>query len=299
MIAKAMLLLTAAWVSMHASASPLTVDASPTLQRIAHHQAITVGHRDNEVPFSYLVDGQPVGYAIDLCMAVAKSIGERLGGAPLDIHFVPVTPVNRFILLRKGEIDLECGVTTSTPERRQQAAFSHPHFLTATRYVALADNDMRTIEDLAGRSVVSTTGTINIEQLNELNRAQGLNIAVMLSRSHDEAFAMVANEQATAFVMDDILLASLVTAAVSPQRFRISEEAISEPQPYGLMMPLEDAVFAEVVNEALYEHFQSGAIHALYDQWFLQPIPPENRVIGLPMSAALAAILAHPDAYAE
>ncbi len=98
----------------------------------------------------------------------------------------------------------------------QHAAFSYPHFLTATRYVALSDNDMRTIEDLAGRSVVSTTGTINIEQLNELNRAQGLNIAVMLSRSHDEAFAMVANEQATAFVMDDILPASLVTAAVSP-----------------------------------------------------------------------------------
>jgi len=95
------------------------------------------------------------------------------------------------------------------------------------------------------------------------------------------------------------LLASLVTAAVSPQRFRISEEEISEPQPYGLMMPLEDAVFAELVNEVLYEHVQSGAIHALYDQWFLQPIPPENRVIGLPMSAALAAILAHPDAYAD
>lgn len=295
MIAKAMLLLTAAWVSIHASASSLTVDASPTLQRIAHHQAITVGHRDNEVPFSYLVDGQPVGYVIDLCMAVAKRIGERLGGAPLDIHFVPVTPVNRFILLRKGE----CGVTTSTPERRQQAAFSYPHFLTATRYVALAENDMHTIEDLAGRSVVSTTGTINIEQLNELNRAQELNIAVMLSRSHNAAFAMVANEKATAFVMDDILLASLISAAALPQRFHISEETISEPKPYGLMMPLEDAVFAEMVNEALYEHYQSGAIQALYDKWFLKPIPPENRVIGLPVSSELAAIFERPDAYAH
>jgi len=205
----------------------------------------------------------------------------------------------RWLTLRNGEIDLECGVTTSTSERRQQAAFSYPHFLTATHYVALAENDINTVADLAGRSVVSTTGTINVEQLNELNRTQELNIAVMLSRSHDEAFAMVANEKATAFVMDDILLASLVSAAALPQRFHISEETISEPKPYGLMMPLEDAVFAEMVNEALYEHYHSGAIQALYDKWFLKPIPPGNRVIGLPVSSELAAIFERPDAYAH
>ena len=299
MIPKAMPWLAAALISLHANAEPIATDASPTLKRIANNQAIAIGHRDNEVPFSYLVDGKPVGYSIDLCMAVVESISEQLGGPPLDVHFVPVTPVNRFILLRNGEIDLECGVTTSTSERRQQAAFSYPHFLTATHYVALAENDINTVADLAGRSVVSTTGTINVEQLNELNRTQGLNIAVMLSRSHEEAFSMVANEQAAAFVMDDILLASLVSAADSPQRFHISQEAISEPKPYGLMMSLEDAVFAEVVNEALYERYQSGAIQALYDKWFLQPIPPVNRVIGLPVSSELAAIFERPDDYAD
>ncbi len=273
--------------------------ASPTLERIAHTQTITIGHRENEVPFSYRVNGQPVGYAIDLCLAVVEHISEQFEGAPLAVEFVPVTPVNRFILLRNGEIDLECGVTTSTPERRQQAAFSYPHFLTATRYVALAKNDMHTVADLAGHSVVSTTGTINVEQLNVLNRTHGLNIAVMLSRSHDEAFSMVANEQAAAFVMDDILLAGLVSATDSPQHFSISQEAISEPKPYGVMMPWEDAVFAELVNSAVRELYQSGAILSLYDQWFLQPIPPDNRVIGLPISAELAAIFARPEAYVD
>ncbi|WP_279384692.1 hypothetical protein [Vreelandella lionensis] len=65
------------------------------------------------------------------------------------------------------------------------------------------------------------------------------------------------------------------------------------------MMSLEDAVFAEVVNEALYERYQSGAIQALYDKWFLQPIPPVNRVIGLPISSELAAIFERPDDYAD
>ena len=95
------------------------------------------------------------------------------------------------------------------------------------------------------------------------------------------------------------LLASLVARADAPERFRISDDAISDPQPYGLMMPLADAVFAEAVNQALHEYYQSGAIHALYDQWFLQPIPPENRVIGLPVSSELAAIFERPDDYAD
>ena len=299
MTAKITSCLVASLFSVLASSTTLLADTSPTLERIAQRQTITIGHRESEVPFSYLVDGQPVGYAIDLCLAVVERISEQLEGPPPRVEFVPVTPVNRFILLRNGEIDLECGVTTSTSERRQQAAFSYPHFLTATHYVALAENDINTVADLAGRSVVSTTGTINVEQLNELNRTQGLNIAVMLSRSHEEAFSMVANEQAAAFVMDDILLASLVSAAALPQRFHISEETISEPKPYGLMMPLEDAVFAEMVNEALYEHYHSGAIQALYDKWFLKPIPPGNRVIGLPVSSELAAIFERPDAYAH
>ena len=283
-------------MSLHVSAAPIALETSPTLTRIAQQQAITLGHRLQEIPFSYVVDGQPVGYSIDLCRAVVAGLQQRLGGVPLEVRFVPVTPVNRFILLRQGEIDLECGVTTRTSERLEQAAFSYPHFYTATRYVALAENAMRTVADLAGRSVVSTTGTINIEQLNALNRRHGLNIAVMLSRRHEEAFAMVDKGQAAAFVMDDSLLASLVARADAPERFRISDEAISDPQPYGLMMPLADAVFAEAVNQALHEYYQSGAIHALYDQWFLQPIPPDNQVMGLPMSAELAATFEWPDA---
>ncbi len=116
-------------MSLHVSASPIALETSPTLTRIAQQQAITLGHRLQEIPFSYVVDGQPVGYSIDLCRAVVAGLQQRLGGVPLEVRFVPVTPVNRFILLRHGEIDLECGVTTRTSERLEQAAFSYPHFL--------------------------------------------------------------------------------------------------------------------------------------------------------------------------
>lgn len=292
----AILVSSAMWQGVAASEQ---VDSSPTLSRIASAGEIAIGHRTSEIPFSYLVNDQPIGYAIDLCLNVIKGLEETLGLGDLKVIYVPVTPANRFILVRNGEVDIECGVTTNTAERRRQAAFSYPHFLTATRYVSLAEQHMESLQDLAGRSVVSTTGTVNIAQLNELNRTEGLNISVMLSRNHEEAFDMVASGQASAFVMDDILLAGLVSSAADPAAFHISQATLSSAEPYGLMMPPGDPVFVELVNKELRSFYQSEAIHTLYEKWFLQPLPPENRVLNLPLAPALAAIFANPEQYIE
>ncbi|MGQ7261955.1 amino acid ABC transporter substrate-binding protein [Vreelandella sp. V005] len=289
---------TLSWQSA-AAASSAQLANSPTLSRIASTGEITIGHRSSEIPFSYEVAGQPAGYAIDLCLQVIDGLQEALGLTDIHVNYVPVTPANRFILVRNGDVDIECGVTTNTPERRLQAAFSYPNFLTATRYVSLAEQNMDSVQDLAGRSVVSTTGTINIGQLNELNRTEGLNISVILSRNHEEAFAMVASEQASAFVMDEILLAGLVSSASDPAAFHISQATLSSAEPYGLMMPPDDPVFVELVNQQLSTFYRSNGIQALYDKWFLQPVPPDNRVLNLPLAPELAAIFANPEQYVK
>nr|WP_295713832.1 amino acid ABC transporter substrate-binding protein [uncultured Halomonas sp.] len=289
---------TLSWQSS-AVASNAQIDNSPTLARIASTGEISIGHRTSEIPFSYEVAGQPTGYAVDLCLQVVEGLQDALGLTDIRVNYVPVTPANRFILVRNGDVDIECGVTTNTAERRRQAAFSYPNFLTATRYVSLAEQKMDSVQDLAGRSVVSTTGTINIGQLNELNRTEELNIAVMLSRNHEEAFAMVASGQASAFVMDEILLAGLVSSASDPAAFHISQAMLSSAEPYGLMMPADDPVFVEWVNQQLSTFYQSEGIQALYDKWFLQPVPPDNRVLNLPLAPALAAIFANPEQYVQ
>ncbi|NYT71080.1 amino acid ABC transporter substrate-binding protein [Halomonas sp. QX-2] len=292
----ALLMTSVMWQDVTASEE---IASSPTLSRIASAGEIAIGHRTSEVPFSYLVNDQPIGYAIDLCLNVIEGLEKTLGLGDLKVTYVPVTPANRFILVRNGEVDIACGVTTNTPERRRQAAFSYPHFLTETRYVSLAEQHMDSLQDLAGRSVVSTTGTINIAQLNELNRTEELTIAVMLSRNHEEAFDMVASGQASAFVMDDILLAGLVSSAADPAAFHISQATLSSAEPYGLMMPPDDPVFVELVNKELRNIYQSETIHTLYEKWFLQPLPPDNRVLNLPLAPALAAIFANPEQYIE
>src|SRR6266513_2806157 len=50
-----------------------------TLKKIRDSGAITIGHRDASIPFSYYDDRQqPVGYAVDLCLRIVDAVKSEL-----------------------------------------------------------------------------------------------------------------------------------------------------------------------------------------------------------------------------
>ncbi len=106
--------------------------------------------------------------------------------------------------------------------------------------------------------MVSTAGTTNIKQLTEANAAKNLNITIVPAKDHAEAFLMVETDRAAAFVMDDILLASLVAGSKSPGDYVISKDAFSKPEPYGIMLRRDDPAFKKVVDAATAAVYTSG-----------------------------------------
>jgi glutamate/aspartate transport system substrate-binding protein len=161
-----------------------------------------------------------------------------------------VTSANRIPLMGNGTIDLECGSTTNNLERQKLVWFTITHFVTANRFVSKKASNLRTLADLKGKTVVSTAGTTNIKQITEINAAQNLGISILSANGHAEAFQMVETGRAVAFVMDDILLFSLVAQARSPGDYLISMEALSV-EPYGIMVRKDDAAFKKVVDAAM------------------------------------------------
>ncbi|WP_211317670.1 amino acid ABC transporter substrate-binding protein [Edaphovirga cremea] len=270
-----------------------------TLTNIAQTKTIKIGYRVDEPPFSYAVQGKATGYSVDLCLRVVDGIKKYLYLDELNVVFIPVTTATRFPLIRNRGIDLECAATTNNRERRELAEFSYPHFVTFTRFVALKRTGITRLADLAGRSVSASSGTINIEQLNEANMRMKLNISVVLKKVNQEAFESVANGNVSAFVMDDILLAGLVASSPNPSEFILSDDRLSLPEPYGLMMPPGQLAFKRVVNEQLETIFTQGEINAIYDKWFLSPIPPDGVNLHYPMSQSLKMILSQPKEYLE
>ena len=265
-----------------------------TIDKIKQTGAITIGHRDASIPFSYYDDQQKViGYSMDICNRVVDDVKKALNMPNLKVNYQLVTSANRIPLMANGTIDLECGSTTNNIERQKQVGFTNTHFVTANRWVAKKSSNIKSLNDLKGKTIVSTAGTTNIKQITEINAAQNLGMNIVSANGHPEAFQMVETGRAVAFVMDDILLYSLAAQSRSPADYEISAVALSV-EPYGIMVRKDDPAFKKIVDDSTANTYKSGAINAIYDKWFLKPIPPKGLNLNVPTSAPLKKVFAAP-----
>jgi glutamate/aspartate transport system substrate-binding protein len=279
-------------------ASPISAQAQSagsaldgTLRKIKETGEVTLAYREFSVPFSYYDDKQqPVGYAMDLCYRIAEAVKKELRLDKLEVKLNPVTSATRIPLIANGTVDLECGSTTNTLERQKQVAFTITHFVTANRFLSKKANNLKTVDDLNGKTVVSTSGSTNIKQTIEINAQRNLGMNILSAKDHPEAFLMVETDRAAAFVMDDILLYSMVASAKTPAAYEISADPLSV-EPYAIMLRRDDAAFKKVVDGAMIAIYKSGEINAIYDKWFMKPIPPKNINLNVPMGAAFKKVV--------
>jgi glutamate/aspartate transport system substrate-binding protein len=172
-------------------------------------------------------------------------------------------------------------------------AFTITHFVTANRFLSKKANSLKTVDDLKGKTVVSTSGSTNIKQIIEINAQRNLGMNILNAKDHPEAFLMIETDRAAAFVMDDILLYSMVASAKTPAAYQISADPLSV-EPYAIMLRRDDAAFKKVVDGAMIAVYKSGEINAIYDKWFLKPVPPRGINLNVPMSAPFRKVVANP-----
>ena len=267
---------------------------SQTLDKIKQSGSITVGHRDASIPFSYYDENQkPIGYAMDICAHIVDAVKKHLNMPNLEVKYQLVTSANRIPLLANGTIDMECGSTTNNLEREKQVSFTNTYFLTSNRWVAKKASNIHSLNDLKGKTIVSTAGTTNIKQITEINAKENLGMNIISANGHPEAFQMVETGRAVAFVMDDILLYSLAAQSRNPAEFEISSVALSV-EPYAIMVRKDDPSFKKIADDTTRELYKSGKINAIYDKWFLKPIPPKGLNLNVPMAAALKKAFENP-----
>ena len=283
-------------LALVAAAFAVTAHAQEgTLKKIKDSGTITIGHRDASIPFSYYNDQQqPIGYAMDLCLRIVDAVKNELKMPKLDVKYQLVTSANRIPLMANGTIDLECGSTTNNAERQKQVAFTITHFLTATRVVSKKTANLKSADDMKGKTMVSTSGTTNIKQITDLNTSKNMGMNIIPANGHPEAFQMVETGRAVGFAMDDILLYSLVAQSRNPAEFVVSDWTLSAPEPYGIMLRKDDAAFKKVVDAAMVNTYKSGEGQKLYEKWFLQPIPPKGINLNFPLSAQMKKLFANP-----
>jgi ABC-type amino acid transport substrate-binding protein len=260
--------------------------AADTLAKIAESGKITLAYRESSVPFSYLDAGKPIGFSVELSNAVVEAVKKRLNKPNLQVALMPVTSQNRIPLLQNGTIDLECGSTTNNTARGKDVSFAINHFYTGTRLLVKKSSHVKDYADLAKKTITSTTGTTNALVMRKYNAEKNLDMDIVLAKDHADAFLLVESGRALAFAMDDILLYGLKANAKNPDDFEVVGEAL-QVEPYACMLPKDDAAFKKLVDDTFIGLMKSGEFEKMYNKWFMQPIPPKNVPLNLPMSQQL------------
>jgi len=282
-------------VTLLAVAVAAQAQATDTLKKIKDTGSVVMGVRGSSGALSYtLGEGKYVGYHVELCQRALEDIRKQLGLAKLDIRYQEVTSANRIPLVQNGTVDIECGSTTNNDARAKDVAFAHTAYVEEVRILTKVGNGIKSIADLNGKTVATTTGTTSVQLLRKHERATGVDFKEVFGKDHADSFQLLESGRADAFVMDGQIVAGLASKSKNPSEFHMVGEVLSV-EPIAIMVRKDDPAFLAAVNKTLDGLMKSGEISKIYDKWFMQPIPPTNTKVGLPASEYTKAAWAHPN----
>jgi glutamate/aspartate transport system substrate-binding protein len=264
-----------------------------TLAKVRESGTVTIGYRESSVPFSYLsARNEPIGYSIELCKAVVEAMSDAVHKT-LTTKWVPVTSESRIDAVANGQVDLECGSTTSNLERQKRVSFSPTMFVSGTKLLVRKSSPIQSFTDLAGKTVAVTSGTTNEKTMRDLSARFKLGLNLVASRDHAESFALVKSGKADAFATDDVLLYGLIAqdrgTAEGPSDYHVVGDFLSY-DPYGVMYRKDDPQLKAVIDSTFHDLAEDGEIERQYKRWFLRKLP-SGTSINLPMSPQLETII--------
>jgi len=277
------------------SQATLAQEVDGTLKKVKDSGSITLGIRTSSGPLSFLDANQKViGYHIDICYKIVDAVKAKLKMPNLKVTEQEVTSQNRIPLVVNGTVDLECGSTTNNADRQKQVAFAPTTFVTNVRMAVKKSSGITDLDQLAGKPVATTTGTTSVALMRSHEKGKNIDFKEVYGKDHADSFQMLASDRAVAFVMDDNLLASLISTADGSQNYAIVGPALST-EPIAIMLRRDDPQFKALVDDTVKGLMKSGDVNKLYTKWFLSPIPPKNISLNFAMSDALKNAIANPN----
>jgi glutamate/aspartate transport system substrate-binding protein len=265
-----------------------------TLDKIKASGVITMGVRESSVPMSYtLGEGKYAGYHVEICQKIIANL-EKSAGKKLEIKYQPVTSQNRIPLVQNGTVDIECGTTTNNATRQKDVAFVVTTYVEEVRIAVKASSGIKSIPDLNGKTIATTTGTTSVQTLRKNKRATNVDFKEIFGKDHSDSFLLLESGRADAFVMDGSILAGNIATAKNPADFKLVGEPLSV-EPIAIMIRKDDPLLKRLADDTVKTMIKSGEMNKLWNKWFLSPIPPKDAKVGLPLSAGTKAAWDNPN----
>ena len=245
------------------------------LQRIRDRKAITIAYRTDARPFSFEEDGKPVGYSVDLCRRVVTSLEQQLKVQSLAVKWVPANVQTRLDLVRKGQVDMECGTTTATLSRMGEVDFSNPIWADATALLVQKSSGAKNLGGLVGKSIAVVAGTPNAQAVEEALKKGLVNAKVVPAKNYDEAIALLEGGKADALAAGRVMLLGMANKLKDASLYELLDDDIGYV-PYAIVLPLGATGFRQAVNRGLSQIYGRDAIFDVFRGTFggLKPTLP-------------------------
>ncbi|WP_314854178.1 glutamate ABC transporter substrate-binding protein [uncultured Microbacterium sp.] len=221
-------------------ATDVTIDGSPTFDRIKSAGVVKVGVKEDQPGLGYLdpTTGERTGFDVD----VARWIAASLGYDEDKIKFTAIPSANREQAIVNGDIDYYVGTYSITDKRKEQISFAGPYFVTGQGLLVAAGNDKITGKDsLTAEDIVcSATGSTSIQRIKDETPAQ--------TKEYDTYSTCVEdlkNGQVDAVTTDEAILIGY--AAQAPDELKVVGDVFSEER-YGVGIAKGDTALQEFIN---------------------------------------------------
>ena len=240
-----------------------------TLDDIQKRGTIRLGYSETSPPFSFKSpQGEIGGYSVELCKRVAASIAQRLKMTGLKTEWVALTPATRVEAVGKGNVDLECGTTTTSLARREQVEFSVPIFLDASTLLG-REASVANMAQLQGKKVAVAENTTTVGALERALARRSLKAEIVKTKTVADGFDLLKAGKVDALAGDRTVLVGTFYGGGGAQGLTMFAEDLSL-EPYGLMLRRGDPDFRLAVDRALAQIYRTE-IDAVYNAW-LQPL---------------------------
>jgi len=222
-------------------------------------EPLTVGSDIPYPPFEQGKSGEYTGFDIELM----EAIGEKIGRTP---EFQDTSFETIFRDVAQGKFEAVISAATITEEREKAVDFSNPYYLSEQAVLVKEGSDVKSLEDLEGKTVAVQQGTTGQELAKE--ELGGSEIRPF-PEGPDAVNALKAGT-----VEGVIIDAPVAQNAVEKSGGVEIAEKVPTEEEYGIAVAQGETELLEEINTGLEEVLDDGTYKKIYEKWFKLE-PPE------------------------
>ncbi len=205
--------------------------------------------------------GELVGFDVDLATEVANRNG-------WEIKFQPIDWSMKETELNAGNIDFIWNGYTITDERKEKVNFTEPYLANAQIIVTMANSDVNTISDLAGKAVATQAESSSLDAARaQEGLIESLKDGKLIEyATFNEVFNDLESGRTDAIIVDEVL-ARYYMGNKGAESYRVLIENLG-PEEFGIGVRKDDTQLLSGLNATLKTMKEDGTYDEIYGKWF-------------------------------